>query len=186
VRAFVALFLPAEIQQALAQAVTPLRARVHGLRWVRAEQLHVTLAFLGEIDADAARSRYVPALEPLAACAAPRVRLDSFGTFPTQRRPRVLWAGFAGDVDDIARLATGVADALRPLGYHAEERGFTPHVTLARARDRGPGPELAEALAGCALRATEFSLARFGLFRSERGPGGSEYVAVWERGLVLG
>ncbi len=182
-RAFVALFLPAEIQQALAQAVAPLRARVRGLRWVRAEQLHVTLAFLGEIDADVARVRYVPALEPLAGRAAPRVCLDSFGTFPAQRRPRVLWAGLAGDVEDIARLAIGVADALRPLGYQAEERGFMPHVTLARARDRGPGPELADALAGCALRATEFALGRFGLFRSERGPSGSEYMPVWERAL---
>lgn len=108
-----------------------LRPAVAGARWVPAENLHVTLAFLGETDR---ASDVADALTQIAAgVAAPDVTLGGAGAFPSQRRARVLWLGLADD-GTLGRAAGLVADALRPLGFRPEDRAFSAHLTIARLK----------------------------------------------------
>ena len=132
VRLFAAVDPPVEVRRQLLNA---LPSREDGLRYVPAEQWHLTLAFYGEVDEDrlpALRS----GLERAAGRSRPvRLRLAGAGSFP--RRPakaRVVWVGVDGEVDELRRLADRCAGAGRRARIAMEARSFRAHLTLARAR----------------------------------------------------
>jgi 2'-5' RNA ligase len=132
VRLFVAVAPPAEQLRALDAAIG---ARAETLRWVPVEQWHLTLVFCGEVPPSV-----LPELTERVARGAGRtpqctLRLAGAGSFPKQAaRARVLWAGLAGDVETLTRLADRCAAAARRSGIAVEDRAFRPHLTLARAR----------------------------------------------------
>ena len=135
-RLFAAIDPPAELRDSLAAALGAERGE--GLRWVPAEQWHLTLAFYGEVD-----DSKVEKLQEGLARAADRtrafgVRLASAGTFPKQAtKARVLWVGLDGEVDAVRRLADRCAGAGRRARIAMEDRKFRAHLTLARSRREG-------------------------------------------------
>jgi 2'-5' RNA ligase len=132
-RLFAAIDPPAQVCASLIGALGD--DRDEHLRWVPAEQWHLTLAFYGEVD-----ETKVEKLQEGLARAAQRarpfgVRLASAGTFPKQAtRARVLWVGLDGEVDAMRRLADRCAGAGRRARIAMEDRKFRAHLTLARAR----------------------------------------------------
>lgn len=140
------LRLPVDVRQ-------HLQAAAAGLRTTRAEQWHVTLAFLGEV-ADPE-----PLHEPLrrAAAGSPplELRLQGSGVF---RGPGALYARLAGDVDGLHQLAADVQAACRDAGVHLEPRPYRPHVTVARRLPADPG--LLAHYAGPTWQAREVELVR--------------------------
>jgi nicotinamidase/pyrazinamidase len=126
-RLFIAIELPGEVKRMLAG----LRTEIPGARWVPPEQLHLTLAFLGEVEA----ASCALLTEKLAAIAAPsfELRFSGTGCFPSSRQPRVLWAGLA-EQPRLTNLAELVRTAVLACGILQEERPFSPHITLARFR----------------------------------------------------
>lgn len=140
VRAFIAITLaPAQIAQ-LQERQRQLRSRLsgHGIRWVRPDQLHLTLQFLGNVD----RERLVDlsaALHQACAGAAPfPLAFEGVGCFPDTGRPRVIWAGLSGDLDSLQRIQARVQQGTQSFGDHQEERAFRPHLTIARVQAGGP------------------------------------------------
>jgi len=126
-RLFIATDLPEPVRNRFAR----LRSDIPGTRWVAPEQLHLTLAFLGEVDASGC--------EQLQAELA-KIEADSFtlhfgrtGCFPHPRNPRVLWIGLRPE-PSLLRLAQLVREAVLLRGIPQEEHPFTPHITLARCR----------------------------------------------------
>jgi 2'-5' RNA ligase len=137
-RAFIALPVPAPTRAGLAESQRRLRgaAEALGLRvkWVRPEQLHVCLKFLGDIDAEAARvlgEAVVSRARQEAPVVASLTRLTAFGP---PRRARVLAIGVDDPAGHIAELAAHFARAAEPLGIAPERRPFVPHVTFGRLR----------------------------------------------------
>ena len=129
-RLFVALDIPENVRSALAALVNRLRAACPDARWVRVEGVHVTLKFIGEVPnekVDAIKT----ALASVPGRAAISLIFKGLGFFPSERRPRVLWAGIECG-PDLAALAAAVETALAPVGIPREDRTFTPHLTLAR------------------------------------------------------
>lgn len=111
------------------------------LKWVKPENIHLSLKFLGEVD-DAREPELHGALQRAAGTRGePRpltLQLTGFGVFPDYHRPHVLWAGVAPD-PGLELLQHAVEQAFAPLGFPTEGRAFRPHVTLARAaRDAKP------------------------------------------------
>ena len=105
------------------------------VKWVEPQNLHVTLLFLGEIeDTDLVNACRITA--KAAAKEAPfTLRVGGVGAFPTPRRPKVLWGGVTDGADVLLRLHTAISGPLMELGaYRQEERGYTPHLTLGRAK----------------------------------------------------
>lgn len=174
-RLFVALIPPPEAVAELAAAVRELPEA--GLRRVRPEQWHLTLAFLGEVD-----ERVLGELEERLGRAARRhppltVSLGGAGRFGG----RVLWAGVHGDRAGLRRLADSVRAAARRCGIPTEERPYRPHLTLARGAgaDLAPLVEHLPGVGGCLWRVEELHLVHSDL---GAGPGGSarhEPVASW-------
>jgi 2'-5' RNA ligase len=134
VRLFVALMPPAEAVAHLDEFLE-VRREAGPFRWAGAEQLHVTLAFLGEVE----ERRLDDLAERLGRAAAKRTAFDTAiaggGAFPNVGRARVIWAGL--DLDEAARieidrLATGCRAAANRAGAPVDGQRFRPHVTVAR------------------------------------------------------
>ncbi len=132
-RLFVAVNLPAAERRAAWDAATPLREAGLPVKWVAPESLHITIKFLGEVDAgragDVARAlgEAVRPLRPF------DLGVGGFGTFPDAAHARVVWCGVEAH-PALELLANDVARALRPLGFDSELEPFRPHITLGRTR----------------------------------------------------
>src|SRR5690348_3750710 len=120
-RLFVALPLPDDV----AQGLLMLQSGVPGARWSTREQLHLTLRFIGEADGRDANAID----EALATISAPRFTLElkGVGAFGG-KNPRALWAGVAPN-EALIHLQRKIESAIQRLGFPAEERKYTPHVT---------------------------------------------------------
>jgi RNA 2',3'-cyclic 3'-phosphodiesterase len=131
-RLFIALNLPPPVRQALWEATTPLRDRGLPVKWVRAEGIHLTLKFLGDVGEER-EPELTSALARAAAGARPlALALGGFGVFPDYERPRVVWVGAAAD-PALEILQHRVEQEFAPLGFPSEARPFRPHITLGRA-----------------------------------------------------
>jgi 2'-5' RNA ligase len=134
-RLFVAIFPPAEIVASLRETVADLAEGMpqRAIRWTRPEQIHLTLNFLGAIEIERI-SEITSALR--SACNGfwqHKVRVAGLGCFPSQDRPKIIWAGLVGDQQLLANLKTSIDARLAECGCIGEERPFHPHLTIGRA-----------------------------------------------------
>ena len=133
-RTFLALELPDAIKAALRRRIERLAHALPEVRFVDVAGLHLTLAFLGELD-NAHLAAATEAAEEAASAHAPiTLRLARLGTFGSARSPRVIWVGLAGEVAQLGALQSTLADALAARGFPREARPFAPHLTLARIK----------------------------------------------------
>jgi 2'-5' RNA ligase len=134
-RLFIALDIPEEIRQRIGRFVEGVRGFAPDAKWVGAETFHITLKFIGERSAgDADRIKQILRTiksEPTT------VSFSGYGFFPTANKARVFWTGIHAD-EHLAQLAAAVDRATSTLGIPRETAPFTPHLTLARARDGSP------------------------------------------------
>ena len=146
IRSFIAIELPANIKLALARMQAQLKTGGGGrVKWVDPNIMHLTLKFLGYIDASSTGA-ITTALEQACRGISPfPAGLDKLGVFPNSRRVQVVWVGLKGEVEKLGRLQKNIDAVLAPLGFAAENRPFTPHLTLARVREEA-GPEERQAL----------------------------------------
>src|ERR1700754_3163610 len=128
-RLFVGLDIPEAIRIQIARYVDEMRRIGPDAKWVGTDSYHVTLKFIGEWKRDV--REIIAALEQVAA---PSIHLGFRGSgfFPTSRAPRVFWVGIESD-ERLASLAKSVETACSTLGIQAEDRTFSPHLTLARS-----------------------------------------------------
>lgn len=176
-RLFVALVPPPEAVADLAAAVGAVREQHPALRWVPPERWHLTLAFYGEVPEQRVADLGRRVERAAGRSPAARLQLAGAGRFGSQ----VLWAGVAGDVDVVSRLAASAGAAGRRVGADVEDRPYRPHLTLARTRrpaggaargaGRGPDADLRPAVAALAgHRGREWTASAVRLVRSHLGP----------------
>jgi 2'-5' RNA ligase len=176
VRSFLAVEVPAAVRSRLAAVVAGLGRTLPAVRWVSDGQLHLTLAFLGEVDAtflDSARRELAEVLPGVPGFA---VRLSGLGAFPTTQRARVVWVGVDRGRDELVALQRSAVAALVRAGHVPEARPFSPHLTLGRLRE----PADASALGTVRLQSDEFRVEQVVLFRSVLRPSGPEYSKLAE------
>ncbi len=156
------------------------------VKWVEPESMHVTLQFLGEVDerdllkvcrtvATVARS------EPPFA-----LRVSGLGAFPTPRRPKVVWGGITDGADALRRLFGKLEAPLLELGvYRKEDRDYTPHLTLGRARGEADGTLLAGDMARhLAWEGGQTAVEELLVMSSEMERGGPVYAALGRAPLL--
>ena len=184
-RLFVAVEIDEPVRNAAAEAVERLRALLSrggvnlDARWVPADKLHITLWFIGEAD-DVRAEAIASVLRPPFPFDPFDVRIAGFGAFPPAGPPRVLWLGVAAGQEGLAALHAGTGARLRPLGFEAERRPYSAHLTIARVKDasRGSGPIVREVLAGTPAEAGSSTVSAVTLFRSRVSSRGSTYEAI--------
>jgi len=179
------------VRRELWDALAPLRERREKLpvKWVRPENIHLSLKFLGDVE-ETREPELRTALQRAAGTGTrsePRpltLQLTGFGAFPDYHRPHVLWAGVTPE-PGLELLQHGVEQAFAPLGFPTEPRAFRPHVTLARAaRDAKPRDfaGLEELLAGIDFDET-VTVAAVDLMQSTLKPDGPVYQVKYHERL---
>lgn len=179
-RLFLAVFPPPEAQAAAARACEALRSPGDGVSWVKRENLHYTLRFLGDLGADGARRAAAAAGEAAAAHAPFGAALGPFGVFPGARRARVLWVGLVEGDEPLRLLARSLDAALARRGFGRPDRPFEPHLTVGRLRTPA---DWTSKLAPARAVEARFAVDRLLLVRSTLSPRGSIYEPVSEAPL---
>lgn len=180
-RLFVALELPdsqRHLLSGLGRRADWFGLEAGNLGWVRAENLHVTLKFLGEVP-DGQVPAVCDALKGVAVPGPLRLNVQGVTFFPPRGPIRVFVAEVGGpDMQPLCALQAAVEHALEAVGFPREGRPFRPHVTLARARRERRVPAVARKLvAEHPLPAGEpFDVDAFVLMRSELKPMGAIYT----------
>jgi 2'-5' RNA ligase len=186
-RVFCAVPLPIEIRERAIEHIVQLRQAAPDIRagWERVEKMHITLKFLGEIEADRVASlseateRAVSALQPF------KLSITGAGAFPTPRNPRVLWLGITDHSNELARLQKLLEDECAAAGFQREPRAFHPHLTLARLRTPQGARRLAMLHQELGFAPMEFTVNEIVVIRSELTPGGSRYTDVSRHALSV-
>lgn len=184
-RLFVAVPLPGSTRDAIAAVVESVKAAadpaVRDVRWVRLENLHLTLRFLGPTPDDAIAG-IAAAVDSTARDFEPfEVSIAGGGAFPSIARPRALWLGVEDASPGLGAVAAALDGALERLGWPRSDRPFRPHLTLARSDGVRAGPAVARRLVAAGREVDErFVASAIVLFESISGTGRSRYEALHE------
>lgn len=137
-RVFLALELPGAAKEYLLTVTKTMSQRIQGVKWVKAEGLHVTLKFFGEIEEKKVQE-IGEALQGISKqYLAMPVQLKEINAFPDLMRPRVIVVTFQEGVDNMKAIFHDIESRLFAVGIEKEKRGFTPHITIGRVKDAAP------------------------------------------------
>lgn len=136
IRAFIAIPLPADLQERIHREIHPLRSRMDHIRWVAPQNIHLTLKFLGDtpkekLDAlEAILAKELTQIHPF------EILVRKIGAFPNLSRPSVIWLGVEGNeqLSTLHRCIQAVASEIESV---PEKRHFSAHITLGRVRRQG-------------------------------------------------
>jgi len=188
IRAFIALDLSSEISQRLDQISSDLKKRMppNVVRWVPAQNIHLTLKFLGDVS-----TANLESLQKMIQIEGENVppfdlSVGSVGAFPNVHRPRVVWVGVTAP-ETLPALQHGIEMSANRLGYPLEERPFSPHLTLGRV-NRNISPtdlqHVEQALSGYNVGFIgAVHLTAVHLYRSDLTPQGAHYTRLYSAPL---
>ena len=173
-RLFVALDLPDPVRHAITKLIAKLQPKSRTARWIRPENLHITLKFIGHVGNEKL-SPIQTALSSIRAAQPIELHFRGMGFFPNEHRPRAFWCGIAAS-PILAELAANIDRALVPLGVEAETRPFAPHLTVARFKSDEGIREVVHAAND--MKSTDFGAAfetNFHLYESLLKSTGAQY-----------
>jgi 2'-5' RNA ligase len=162
IRCFIAIELSQEIRQVLGRIEDELQGTISGVKWVKPDNIHLTLKFIGSIEEEKVDE------------------LSSAGAFPSPGRPRVIWIGIEEGKEESSRLANLVEEKIAPLGIEKESRAFHPHLTLARVKFLKDKSSVENAFAHLKVPQTEMTALKVTLFQSTLAREGAIYTVLHE------
>jgi RNA 2',3'-cyclic 3'-phosphodiesterase len=188
-RLFIAIELDNAARAAIASLQTRLKAALgderSALKWIRPEHMHLTLAFLGELEDGPARSMVEAMGRPVPADRFAIV-FGGLGMFPSAGAPRVLWLGVAAGASEVAVVQREVAARVTRRGITLERRPFHPHLTLARWRTSRPSDRRQVVPADWADEVARIEVHQVSLIHSRLSRDGPTYASLAEGSLSRG
>ncbi len=180
VRSFLAFELPDEIKDILRKTSREMKKIRLDLRWVKVENIHLTVIFMGNMavnvldEMDRSIREVCSRYQPFNIC------LKGAGIFFTRRTPRVLWIGLDGDMKGMNFYRDDLQRQLSPFGVQQEKRKFNPHLTLGRFRKGAQSENRLDRLMETyqELTSQNWSLQELVLFKSDLTPGGAVYTRL--------
>ncbi|MCX8118052.1 MAG: RNA 2',3'-cyclic phosphodiesterase [Desulfobacterota bacterium] len=181
IRSFLAIELPEALRERIEEVQKELRSTPADVRWVRPEQIHLTLKFFGNIEASRIESILQAIEEPLKTTPPASIEVQGMGAFPNLNHPRVVWVGIKEEGKILISLQKRLEERLRKVGFKPEDRDFHPHLTLGRVRSNRGREEL---IRGMERHRDEifgaFRMEKAVLFKSDLTPQGPIYTALKE------
>ena len=177
-RLFVAVPFPLTVKNELGKLIDDWRRERDKVGWVKKENLHLTLKFLGETPAEKLEPLKAGLSSSLSGLTAFSLSLSGAGAFPNLNRARVIWIGVSEGQEKLANLAEKVEEATLPLGFPSEKRGFSAHLTIGRVKDSGPSEPLLAKVRACTFEAQGIIVSEVVLCQSELAPGGAIYTPL--------
>lgn len=187
VRTFIAIELPPGVKRVMGDVEQELKAASPApVRWVKPDNIHLTLKFLGNVDSALTPGLIDGVREAVAGLGPFHLSLAGLGAFPNPARARVVWVGLEGDLEPLADLQQRVEGQTAKLGFAKDERPFSPHLTLGRVNNASSDQQrlLKDALLGLSVPAYEgFEVNEIVVLRSELRPGGAVYTPLGRASL---
>ncbi len=177
IRLFLAVDIPDHVRATLQEIQGRINLMGHfQIRWVRPDQMHLTLLFLGDTSVELLPSLR-SALEDVAENVSPfELTVDGLGYFGSRRNPRVLWAGLGGALDSLQALYKGLADCVGATQPSQNDLAFNPHITLGRFRGGASAGALTSALSSISVGPLgSIAVDHVRLYQSELMPTGARY-----------
>ncbi len=132
-RCFIAIELPEAVKSTLSGIEEDLKKSKADVRWVKPDNIHLTLKFFGNIE-EKKTEKIIEIMENICNQYAPfTIEIKGMGTFPNIKSPRVLWVGIEGN-DTLKTLQKEIENKMESIGFEREDRAFTAHLTLGRFR----------------------------------------------------
>lgn len=184
IRTFIALELPPPVRLLLHKAQQELKRFKIRARWVRPENIHLTLKFLGDINPD--HIDKIGAAMAGAAIEFPPVTLTvrGIGVFPGIKRPRVIWMGLGGDIRSLLALQSRLEQELAEAEFPKDKRSFKAHLTLGRLKQSVNPAVIRQMISEYAtLSSDEFVCNQVILFKSDLKPSGAVYSKLKQTNL---
>lgn len=183
-RSFIAIELPDEVKSSLSGLQDELKESRADIRWVKPDNIHLTLKFLGNIDGNNI-GNIVQQIE--GACAKYpffELEISGIGVFPNIGSPRVLWVGIQ-HTDAFTGLHSEIENGLASIGYDREGRRFSPHLTLGRFKSFKGKADLSERIELHKNdRLGSIGVQTISLMKSDLSPDGAQYSRVAEIALT--
>ena len=181
-RTFLAIDLPSEMHKTIAQKQESLRRELPQINWVKSENLHITLKFLGDTPEgtiDELKQVVQQAVKNISPFV---ITVRGFGVFPDKRAPRTIWTGIDCEQSALEDLALQVESSVMSLGFPEEKKAFRPHLTLARIKKDNLA--IGQAIQQSGILTDPFVFGRLlveqvTLFKSDLRPTGSVYTKLW-------
>ena len=171
--------LPEETREEIGRFQSKLKKSGADVNWVKTDRMHLTLKFLGDTEENRLPT-LIEALNRIAQghpCFA--FSLDGVGAFPKMEHPRILWIGIQEGREALVSWAQKIEEGCGELGFPAEERPFSAHLTVGRIRSAKNLPDLVEKLQTAQFRSSHpIPIDRVILFQSVLGPHGPTYIPL--------
>ncbi|HIJ56839.1 MAG TPA: RNA 2',3'-cyclic phosphodiesterase [Deltaproteobacteria bacterium] len=179
IRAFIAIELPEAVRSSIEMIQNRLKSLDLPLRWVRLENIHLTMKFLGDIDEIEIENIESSLQDSVKKQAPLTLSAKGVGVFPGISRPRVLWVGIHDHETGLTGLQESIEERLHRIGYSKERRPFRGHLTIGRAKGYVDEKKLKEAVDSFrGFESPPFTVNEFFMFRSVLKPGGAEYMKL--------
>ena len=176
IRTFIAIELPVEVKQVVRQIQNQLGDSIEGIKWVKHENIHLTIKFLGNVEENRINDIEAAMNNAVNDSSVMSLKTAQLGIFPNERRPRILWLGIEGDVREFIRMSENCESELAKLGYERNTRENKPHITVGRIRSSKKQEGLVNILKDIPIDSIEFRAGALQLMRSELNPNGAVYT----------
>jgi 2'-5' RNA ligase len=186
IRTFIAVELPEKIISSISRVQENVRSYGFKIRWVRPENIHLTLKFLGNVKKADIEKVGEAIFESVKEYSPITLRAKGIGTFPGIKRPRVIWVGISGQLDLLVGLHKTLDEKLEAIGFPKENRSFRGHLTMGRVKAKIDPKRFGDALDELAgFESESFVADRIILFKSELKPTGAVYTKLVEASLTV-
>jgi len=135
-RTFIAVELQKDIVEAVDRFLTKTTQEIKNnkISWVKKENLHITIKFLGEIEEEQLETINKVLSEISKSIKSFEVEIKEIGVFPNLNYPRVVWIGVKDEANNLVSLANLVEEKLAKFGFQKEDKEFTAHLTIGRVK----------------------------------------------------
>jgi RNA 2',3'-cyclic 3'-phosphodiesterase len=177
IRTYIAVEIPEIIAAGIGELQQGLNEYGFGIRWIRPENIHLTLKFLGDVQVDDIDNIFEAISRTVDGIASMPLKARGIGVFPGIRRPRVIWVGLAGQLDLLISLQKTLDTNLKNIGFPPEKRPFKGHLTIGRIKAKMNVRTFGDALMAFRKFESETFIAdKIILFKSDLKPKGAVYT----------
>ena len=177
IRSFIAVEIPEQVRSDITRMINKFARQDFSVKWVKHDNLHITLLFLGDIDNEFLQNSIKTLTDIALKEKSFEMSLKKLGAFPNNHLPRVIWIGTETGKTELITLQKAVEDSFTAIGYKPEKRKFDPHLTIGRVRER---ISIADKIFATEYESLTFKIESLVLFKSTLTPLGPIYEKIKE------
>ena len=183
-RTFIAVELPENIKKKIGELQAPLKRTNAFVSWVKPENIHITLKFLGEVPEEKINEVFSATEAALKETKKFKMNLKEMGAFPDFRRPRVIWIGTGKGGEELSNMATKIEEEMEKIGSPKENRKFSPHFTIGRVKSQKNIEKLMEKVKITDFETEDIEVNEVTVMKSQLHPAGAIYTPLRKIALL--